>query len=254
MATIPYKLPPLGAQGDSNKWNLPGWRIEQRFVPGVLIGNWYENRREFEPGPAHGFPTTQGTEYPAYPNAQPDVTIRRKNVVRRRGLPKERIFFHHGDHKYPENNVTLYDEKYNGREHREGQLPETRSWDRHKLAWAPEKSDFPLQAPATKFGLAEKKRRQWAEEAEVTDLGEWTPSTRAQFPAPPTDALVRTHHAAPRVLSSHLLAFNQINRFLDLRGVPARQAPDSLVIPVGKDAAPCECVQGVHVCGKDEKV
>lgn len=32
------------AQGDPQKWNLPGWRIEQRFAPGVLIGNWGEER------------------------------------------------------------------------------------------------------------------------------------------------------------------------------------------------------------------
>ena len=33
---------------------------DRGIVPGVLIGNWYENRREFEPQPAHSFPTTQG--------------------------------------------------------------------------------------------------------------------------------------------------------------------------------------------------
>ena len=33
-----------GAQMDPRKWNMPGWRIEQRFSPGVLIGNWSEDR------------------------------------------------------------------------------------------------------------------------------------------------------------------------------------------------------------------
>ena len=32
------------AMGDINKWNMPGWRIEQKFSPGVLIGNWGEDR------------------------------------------------------------------------------------------------------------------------------------------------------------------------------------------------------------------
>lgn len=32
------------AQGDPMKWHMPGWRIEQRFAPGVLIGNWSEER------------------------------------------------------------------------------------------------------------------------------------------------------------------------------------------------------------------
>ena len=70
----------------------------------------------------------QGVEYPAYPDAQPDVDIRRKNVVRRRGLPKQRIFFHHGE-KYANNNVTLYDEKYNGRELRESTVRESEVYD-----------------------------------------------------------------------------------------------------------------------------
>ena len=26
------------------KWQQPGWRIEQRYSPGVLIGNWAEDR------------------------------------------------------------------------------------------------------------------------------------------------------------------------------------------------------------------
>ena len=26
------------------KWQLPGWRIEQRYSTGVLIGNWSEDR------------------------------------------------------------------------------------------------------------------------------------------------------------------------------------------------------------------
>jgi len=32
------------AQGDPRKWNMPGWRIEQKFAQGVLIGNWDEER------------------------------------------------------------------------------------------------------------------------------------------------------------------------------------------------------------------
>ena len=32
------------SHGDPMKWGMPGWRIEQRYAPGVLIGNWDENR------------------------------------------------------------------------------------------------------------------------------------------------------------------------------------------------------------------
>ena len=33
------------SHGDPAKWNMPGWRIEQRYSPGVLIGNWSEERQ-----------------------------------------------------------------------------------------------------------------------------------------------------------------------------------------------------------------
>ena len=32
------------AKGLGGKWQLPGWRIEQKYSPGVLIGNWSESR------------------------------------------------------------------------------------------------------------------------------------------------------------------------------------------------------------------
>ena len=32
------------AQGDPKKWNMPGWRIEQKYSTKVLIGNWEEER------------------------------------------------------------------------------------------------------------------------------------------------------------------------------------------------------------------
>ena len=34
------------AQGDPLKWSMPGWRIEQRYANGVLIGNWSEERHK----------------------------------------------------------------------------------------------------------------------------------------------------------------------------------------------------------------
>lgn len=29
-----------------DKWNMPGWKIEQKYSPGVLIGNWAEEKLE----------------------------------------------------------------------------------------------------------------------------------------------------------------------------------------------------------------
>ena len=30
--------------GGGEKWDQPGWRIEQKYCQGVLIGNWSEDR------------------------------------------------------------------------------------------------------------------------------------------------------------------------------------------------------------------
>lgn len=40
------KLEQNMAQGDPLKWSMPGWRIEQRYANGVLIGNWSEERHK----------------------------------------------------------------------------------------------------------------------------------------------------------------------------------------------------------------
>lgn len=34
------------SHGDPQKWHMPGWRIEQRYAPGVLIGNWAEEKNQ----------------------------------------------------------------------------------------------------------------------------------------------------------------------------------------------------------------
>lgn len=39
-------LPEIGAMSDPMKWGLPGWKTEQKYKTDVLIGNWYEERRQ----------------------------------------------------------------------------------------------------------------------------------------------------------------------------------------------------------------
>lgn len=60
------------------------------------------------------------------------------------GLGKEFIFSHH-QKAYEGNRISWYDQQFNKREITESRLPPLRSWDRQKLAWAPEKSDYPIQ-------------------------------------------------------------------------------------------------------------
>ncbi|RMX39387.1 hypothetical protein pdam_00005976 [Pocillopora damicornis] len=59
------------------KWNLPGWRIEQKYSTDVLIGNWNEERRVFGRGDSH-FGSTHRVDFKNYGKFLPDVTTRRK--------------------------------------------------------------------------------------------------------------------------------------------------------------------------------
>jgi len=59
-------------------------------------------------------------------------------------MGKEFIFSHH-QKAYEGNRISWYDQQFNKREVTESKLPPLRSWDRQKLAWAPEKSDYPTQ-------------------------------------------------------------------------------------------------------------
>lgn len=67
--------------GDEAKWNLPGWRIEQKYNTNVLIGNWNEERRKFERGDTHAN-STHRTDFKHYGRCLPDVKIRRDAALR----------------------------------------------------------------------------------------------------------------------------------------------------------------------------
>lgn len=60
------------------------------------------------------------------------------------GLGKQFLFSHHGD-AYKDNRVTWYDQQFNKREVTEGDFKPLRTWERQRLVWAPEKSDYPIQ-------------------------------------------------------------------------------------------------------------
>lgn len=54
--------------------------------------------------------------------------------------------------RYSNNLISWYDEQFNKRARGDGdRLPDLRSWDGHKLAWAPERSDFPMKGKILMF-------------------------------------------------------------------------------------------------------
>ncbi|WAR15583.1 CA158-like protein [Mya arenaria] len=166
------------AQGDPMKWHMPGWRIEQKYSPGVLIGNWDEEKYTFQRGNVkHN--STHRVDFRNVGSHRPDVLVRRKALLRNDGLGPENLFWHHGK-KYTNNMLSWYDEHYNGR-WRENQLPPSRQWNSHQLAWGPEKSDYPLQAAPTNFGLLQSLQEKWKSEIADETRGDFNSTYSSSF-------------------------------------------------------------------------
>ncbi|KAI8500359.1 PREDICTED: uncharacterized protein C1orf158 homolog [Branchiostoma belcheri] len=204
------------AQGDPRKWNMPGWRIEQRYANRVLIGNWSEERYQFEKG-RYRHTSTHRLDFRDWKGHKPDITIRRAALQRNEGLPKSLVFDHHGKH-YSNNMISWYDQQFNKRELDEGTLPKLRSWDSHRLAWAPEKSDYPLQGNSTNWGLYPKLQEKWRKQNE-TLTGEYNTIYNSSWVQHPTEAMSFRKYATPKPISSHLHQPNKVNKDLTLRSV-----------------------------------
>uniref|UniRef100_A0A8D2LLU5 Chromosome 1 open reading frame 158 n=1 Tax=Varanus komodoensis TaxID=61221 RepID=A0A8D2LLU5_VARKO len=108
---------------DVQAWYVPSWRIEPKYSTKVLIGNWLEERKK--------------------------------------GLPRKYVLTHHEEASH-QNLVSQYDDQYN----RHGYnpcLPPLRKWNGHKMAWVPEKTDYPLVEPPTNYGLFEHLVKKWTQ-------------------------------------------------------------------------------------------
>ncbi|CAI8040689.1 Uncharacterized protein C1orf158 homolog [Geodia barretti] len=207
------------------KWEQPGWRIEQRFCQGVLIGNWSEDRLgKFPKGNEFGNSTSREA-FLKYPHSVyiPDSGTRRKGVLRNYGLGQTHIFGHHGN-AYMHNNISTYDQHFS-RCHSTGQQ---REWDKHWLSWLPEASDHPTTGLPKRYGLKEAIEEKWRRIREIETHGDYhsTYSTTFRPPAASSEDKGR-RYATPRHLSSHLHP-HRGNAHLSLRGVSHLQAPETV--------------------------
>ncbi|XP_052211992.1 cilia- and flagella-associated protein 107-like isoform X2 [Dreissena polymorpha] len=213
------------AQGDPRKWHMPGWRIEQKYSPGVLIGNWDEERYTFQRGNTkHN--STHRVDFRNVGSHRPDVVVRRKALLRNDGLGPEHLFWHHGN-RYTNNMLSWYDEHYNGR-WKENTLPPSRQWNGNQLAWGPEKSDYPLQAAPTNFGLLQSLQEKWRAQIADETRGEFDSTYSSSYLQPGRDAMAQPRYAIPRAQSTNLHPVNKINKDLHFRGVTALKAPEKL--------------------------
>lgn len=208
---------------DLSKFGVPSWRIEQRYSPGVLIGNWSEERLKF-PGNKYQHNTTNRIDFRGYKNAHPDVCVRRKAKLNSEGIPADMLFRHHG-HTYDNMLITLYDENYNGR-WRENKLPPLRHWDSQTLGWLPEKTDYPLRGGPTNWGLKEEKEEETLRRQQQLYIPNFESTYQGSFKDTPVEALRFARHATPKAMSTSLLPTNKLNNNLHLRGSQRLRMPE----------------------------
>ncbi|KAI8796321.1 hypothetical protein BgiMline_030021 [Biomphalaria glabrata] len=208
---------------DFSKFGIPSWRIEQRYAPGVLIGNWSEERLKF-PDTKYKHNTTHRIDFKNYGEFHPDVTVRRKAVLNNEGLPADMIFRHHDD-AYDNMLITMYDEHYNGR-WRENCLPPLRQFNSQTLGWMPERSDYPLRGPPTNFGLKQYKEALALARQKELDHPDFESTYMDSYREKQKNALCFTRHATPKHLSTSLLPSNNLNSNLHFRGKPLLRIPE----------------------------
>jgi len=205
-----------GAQGDPLKWQLPGWRIEQRFSKRTLIGNWCEERNNFEHN-RQQINSTNRIDYKNNGDCEPQCQLRRHALRRNDGSTNK---YQAGglNSEKTTSNISWYDSDY-----RRASTKQQRQWNRHKLVWEPEYSDHPVQGKATQLGILDRKLQRWEEDRKLLNgFRSFSPSTtyggdfhnfdKASFPL--------RYAMAPKELSAQLNKITKTNKSLPLRGKP----------------------------------
>nr|XP_003936057.1 uncharacterized protein C1orf158 homolog [Saimiri boliviensis boliviensis] len=172
-------------------FSTPSWQIETKYSTRVLTGNWVEERRKFTRDTDKTPQSIHRKEYVPFPDHRPDQISRWYGKRKVEGLPCKHLITHHQEppHRYL---ISTYDDHYNRHGYNPG-LPPLRTWNGQKLLWLPEKSDYPLLAPPTNYGLFEQLKQRWLAPKAGLKQSTYTSS----YPRPPLCALSSREHAIP---------------------------------------------------------
>ncbi|XP_068515067.1 cilia- and flagella-associated protein 107 [Anas acuta] len=168
---------------DGRDW----WKIEPKYSTRVLIGNWLEERKRFIKPTGKLGHSIYSTDFVCFPDHKPEQTVRRTMRKKYEGLPAQHFFTHHEEPR-SRNLVSEYDDKYN-RHGYDPLLPPLRSWNGRKLAWIPQKSDFPILEPPTNYGLLEHLMKKWHKK----EAGMMTSVYTISYEKPPVSSFATTH-------------------------------------------------------------
>ncbi|KFV78800.1 Uncharacterized protein C1orf158, partial [Struthio camelus australis] len=177
------------SQIDGQEW----WKIEPKYSTKVLIGNWLEERKRFIKASGKPSNSTYRTDFIYFLDHKPDQTSRRTFKKRLEGLPKQHFFTHH-EEPSSRNLVSEYDDSYNRHGHNT-LLPPLRRWNGRKLAWIPEKTDFPNLEPPTNYGLLEQLMKKWHKK----EAGVMNSVYTVSYEKPPTSAFASCRLRQPAI-------------------------------------------------------
>jgi len=214
-----------GTHGDPKKWGMAGWKVEKDFRNQVLVGNWYEERRNFT-RTNYKHVSTHKTDYQAYPDHTPDKYPRREHAIAREGRPEQLLTRHHGN-AYDNMKITNYDEQFNRRERvGKNKLPPLRRYNTHKMCWTPEISQNPIIGAPTNWGLHEAKKKEWEHTRNIWKEHFGQPLNKIMYKSPERQDYPERFGITQRSISSQLRPNIQINKNLKLRGQYLNIAPE----------------------------
>ncbi|KAM9256282.1 cilia- and flagella-associated protein 107 [Cariama cristata] len=202
----------IALQKDGQDW----WIIELKYSTKVLVGNWLEEGKRFVKDTGKLGSSIYRTDFICFPDHKPNQTLRRTMMEKIEGLPMWHFFAHHEEPR-SQNLLLEYDDKYN-RHGYNSVLPPLRSWNGRKFAWIPQKSDFPILAPPTNYGLLEHLMKKWHKK----EAGVMNSVYTISYESPPISAFPTRQPRQPA--KTHDLPSNQgqlpqnISRILDCEG------------------------------------
>ncbi|XP_015737830.1 uncharacterized protein C1orf158 homolog [Coturnix japonica] len=191
------------------------WKVQPQYSPRVLIGNWLEERKRFIKPCGKLGRSIYSTDFTPFPDHKPDRTLRATMMKKYEGLPAQHFFTHHDEPRH-RNFVSEYEDNYN----RYGYapfLPPLRTWDKHRIAWVPQKPDFPILEPPSNYGLLEHLKSRWYRK----ETGVMNSTYTVSYVKPPTPISAPSQFrrtSKPHGISTRRGHLPRVGRILDYEG------------------------------------
>ncbi|XP_009863370.1 PREDICTED: uncharacterized protein C1orf158 homolog [Apaloderma vittatum] len=187
-------------------------KVEPKYSSKVLIGNWLEERRRFTTDTRVPGSSIYKTDFICFPDHKANTLLRRAMVEKYEGLPAQHFLAHH-DEPRSRHLVSEYDDQYNRHGYNPA-LPPLRVWNGRKLAWVPQKTDFPILEPPTNYGLLEHLMKKWFEKEADVMISVYTIS----YGRPPSSAFATCPPRQTRNSCSTWGCFPHVSPILDYEG------------------------------------